>query len=176
MPAVLEQVGYDFSNIELSIDLVYRRGTQLVLLQPLPVAEGIEDISYTGSLEREKMYGTSRNPLDRTEGIADYEASLTMLMYWWRYIVDVCLEEGIGLGQVELNILVMYVKGGIPLQADFLYRCGIKSPENAFKRGAENLMVPVSLDPMDIFYNGVNMFGKRSDQMGIPGRVLTPTI
>ncbi len=160
MAAQVYKVAYDFSNAEVAIDIVQMQGTNLVVLAQLPIAEGIEEVNYTPSIEREKMYGASRNPVDRTEGTADYEASITMLQYWWFYIRDVLKELGVGMFNAEFNIHYTLFKGGnVPLHTDLLYRCAIKSPEHAFKRGPENLMVPVELDPMNIYYDGVDGFG-----------------
>jgi hypothetical protein len=160
MPAQIFKVAYDFSNAECSIDVVELQGTQIVVLSSLPIADGIEEVNYTPSIEREKMYGSNRQPQARTEGQADYEASITMQLYWWRYLIDVANDLGRGLGNIELNIGYNLFKGGnVPLHQDVIWRAAIKSPESAFKRGPENMMVPVSLDPMNIFYDGVDMFG-----------------
>lgn len=164
MPAQIFNVAYDFSHAEVGIDLVGMLGTQQVLLRSLPIADGVEEVNYKPTIERAKMYGSSRQPLDRTGGHADYEASLTMLMYWWRYLIDTANELGIGLADVELNIsyLLFRDRGSkSPLHLDLLYRCAIKSPESAFKRGPDNLMVQIALDPMNIYYDGVDMFGQR---------------
>jgi hypothetical protein len=161
MPAVIHKVAYDFSHAEAAIDIVEVQGTSLVVLRSLPIADGIEEINYTPSVEREKAYGSNRNPQMRTDGQADYEASVTMLMYWWRYLIDVANELGKGLFNIELNIGYNLFKGGnVPLHQDTIWRCAIKSPESAFKRGPENLMVPIALDPMNIYYDGLDGYGK----------------
>lgn len=162
MPAVLTQVAYDFSHAEVGIDVVAMLGTQLVLLQSLPIVDGVEEVNYKPTIERAKMYGSSRQPLDRTGGHADYDASITMQMYWWRYLIDVANDMRIGLADLELNISYMIYRergNNSPLHVDILYRTAIKSPEAAFKRGPDNLMVQVALDPMNIFYDGFDMFG-----------------
>lgn len=160
MPAQIYKVAYDFSNAEASIDIVELQGTDIVVLRSLPIADGIEEVNYTPSVEREKGYGANRQPQIRTDGQDDYEASITMLMYWWRYLIDVANELGKGLANIELNVGYNLFKGGsVPLHQDTIWRAAIKSPESAFKRGPENLMVPVALDPMNIFYDGVDMRG-----------------
>lgn len=160
MPAQIFKTAYDFASAECSIDVVEMQGTQLVVLASLPIADGIEEVNYTPSIEREKGYGSNRQPQVRTDGQADYEASVTMLLYWWRYLIDVANDLQRGLANIELNIGYNLFKGGnVPLHQDVIWRATIKSPESAFKRGPENLMVPVSLDPMNIFYDGVDMFG-----------------
>lgn len=160
MAAQIYRVAYDFSHATASIDLVTPEGTGIRSLRQLPAMEGIEEINYSTTIEREKMYGSSRIPLARTDGSADFEASITMQAYWWRYIIDVANELKIGLGNIELNIgYSLFKDSAVPIHVDLLYRCAIKSPESAFKRGNENLMVPVSLDPMNIFYDGVDIFG-----------------
>lgn len=168
MAAKLHKVAYDFANAEAQIAVVKMQGDKLIYLTQLPIIDGIEEINYTPSIEREKMYGVSRNPVARTDGIADYEASITMQLYWWRYLIDVCADLGLGLAQIELNIhytvfkdLPPIVSGAeMPVYWDLLYRCAIKSPESAYKRGPETLMTTVSLDPMNIYYNGLDMFGR----------------
>lgn len=161
MAAKIYNVAYDFSNIEVGIDLVQRVGNDLVVLATLPIAEGVEEINYKPTVERAKIYGSLRNPIDRTGGIIDYEASLTMLLYWWRYIIDVCHEIGIGLANVELNCSVLYYKdSAVPLHEDLIYRAAIKSPEAAFKKGPDGLMQQIGLDPLNLYYDGVDMLGK----------------
>ncbi len=160
MAAQIYRVAYDFSHAEAAIDIVAQNGADIIPLRQLPIIEGIEEINYSTTVEREKMYGSSRIPLARTEGSAEFEASITMQAYWWRYIIDTMNELGLGLAKAELNITYSLFQGGsVPVHTDFLYRCAIKSPESAFKRGNENLMIPVSLDPMNIFYDGFDVFG-----------------
>lgn len=161
MPAQIYNVAYDFANIEVSIDMVVRVGTTLRVIQTLPIAEGVEEVNYKPTIERAKIYGSLRNPIDRTGGIADYDASLTMLLYWWRYVIDVANQNGFGLAQIELNVGVTYYKDPqVPLHQDLLYRSAIKSPEASFKKGPDGLMQQVTLDPMNIYYDGFDLFGK----------------
>lgn len=161
--AKVNNVAYDFSHGEVGIDIVQMVGSQLVLVRSLPIADGVEEVNYKPTIERAKMYGSSRKPLDRTEGTVDFEASITMQMYWWRYIIDVANEVGIGIANLELNISYMLYRDrgqNSPLHLDILYRTAIKSPEAAFKRGPDTLMVPVALDPMNIYFDGVDMYGE----------------
>lgn len=161
MAAKIYNVAYDFSNIEVTIDVVHRVGTSLEVIQTLPIAEGIEEVNYKPTIERAKIYGSLRNPIDRTGGIADYDASLTMLLYWWRYLIDVVNQSRVGLANAELNVGVTYYKDqAVPLHQDLLFRAAIKSPEASFKKGPDGLMQQVTLDPMNVYYDGFDVFGK----------------
>jgi hypothetical protein len=161
MAAKIYNVAYDFTNIEVNIDLVEKAGTEIQLIQTMPILEGIEEVNYKPTIERAKIYGSLRNPIDRTNGVLDYDASLTMQFYWWRYIISVANEHSVGLANIELNVAVTYFKDSqVPLFQDLLYRCAIKSPEAAFKRGADGLMQQVALDPMNVYYDGFDMLGK----------------
>lgn len=157
---VINKVAYDYPTAEVGITICRLKGTQLETLVELPIADGNQEINYTPKREVEEMFGSARDPQDFTDGSITYEASLTFLFYWWRYIINTCNELGVGWAQVRLNIGVTYNKPGLPVEVDTIYNTLIMGMEAAFKRGNENLMVPMPLKPQRIYYNGRDPFGR----------------
>jgi hypothetical protein len=156
MPVTIRRAAYDAQNVELQIHLVRVDGDRLVNLRSIGVMDGWQEITYTPTVERAKMYGASREPRDRTRGVADYEGNLTMQFYWWRVIRDHARDLNIGLFDLEMNIDVVFYRPGIPIAVDTIYRAAIRSPETAISQGADPVMVPVELDVMSVYYDGRN--------------------
>ena len=165
MAVLINKTAYDFQDLMFNISLVKDAGVnKFQQLAILPIADGIEEINYSPKFERQKMYGSSRIPQGRTSGVADFEASISMQFYWWRYIVETCRQLNIGVGQVLMNIQIIFTKNSpladVPLYDVFLERCAIKTSDSAFKHGPDTLIVKVDLDPMNIYDQGVDPFGK----------------
>lgn len=148
--AKVNQVPYDFQSME--VELVSNG-------ESFGIIEGLEEIEYTCTINREKMYGRSRNPVKRTDGVAEYAASMTIHRDWWHYLVAKSKELGIPLGLLEMTLGVSYFAEGAELVTDTV--TGVKLAEigNSYARGPEGLLVPVPLDIMNVYYSGVDVFG-----------------
>ena len=165
MAVLINKTAYDFQDLQFNISLAKEiGGGKIQNLAILPIADGIEEINYSSKFERQKMYGTNRLPQARTSGVGDFEASISMQFYWWRYILETCRGLNIGVGQVLMNIQIIFSKNSpvtdVPLYDVFLDRCAIKTSDSAFKHGPDTLIVKVDLDPMNIFDQGIDPYGK----------------
>lgn len=149
---VIQKTAYDFHNTEVQIGTV--KGA-------LGIVDGLEAIKYTATFDREKMRGSARLPQDYTDGEGNYDGSFSMQMYWWRYIINFMNANGMPRATTEMTFSVNYYKPGYTLQTDTFFRCRFKKIDFDFKRGVDTLMVPVDLDMLNVFQNGVDDFGNK---------------
>jgi hypothetical protein len=149
---VINKTAYDFHNCEVTIV-----GTTGVI----GIVDGLEAISHKATFDRQKMRGSSRLAQDYTDGEADYEGAFSLQKYWWDYIVDFTNAAGLARATMEMTFSVNFSKPGFKLQNTTFWRCRFKDYNEDYKRATDTVMVPVSLDIIDIFKNGINDFGQR---------------
>lgn len=160
MAAQVQKVAFDYQSQTVTIDLCVMEGDQLRLLRSLPIADGVQECNYTDTEEFEAMYGSNRLPQDFTDGIASFEASLTLERYWSNFIEDVLEELNVGRAMARFNIASNLYRGGtVPARQDVLWSCKIKSWESSAKQGPEALKVPIGFTPLNIYRNGRDPFG-----------------
>lgn len=148
----INKTAYDFHNAELTI--VGATGV-------IGIVDGLEAVGWKAKYDRQMMFGANRLAQDYTDGEASYEGSLSMQLYWWRYIIDFTNAAGLPRATMEMTLGVNYYKPGFPLQTDTFWRCRFKGVQPDFKRGAETLVVPVDLEMINVFQNGMDDFGNR---------------
>lgn len=156
--AKLNLVPYDFQSLEVDIGVQGvkgRAGTNFGILT------GLDEIEYTTTINREKIYGTSRLPILRTMGDVEFDGSLTMHKYWWDFIVDQCRALNLPLIKLEMAIAVSYFAEDQQLKTDTIIGAALAEIGNSGSKGPDSLMVNNSLDIMNIFYNGVDLLGNR---------------
>lgn len=141
---------YDFYNLEFDLSIPG---------QNIGIISGVEEIDYSEKYNREKVHGSSRLPVDRTEGDIEPDASITFLESWLRRILDAAKTAGIGRANLEMTITINYAKNGSAIVTDTLV--GVKFGEigKSFSRGPGVLMSKCPLDIMNIFMNGVDPLG-----------------
>jgi hypothetical protein len=149
--AIVNEVPYDFYSMEVEIATAE---------ESIGIVKGVEEIEYTTTFNREKLRGGSRKPLIRTDGDVDYEASITWLKSWFDFICDKSRELKMPLADLEFLVNFSYAHKGEVLHTDTLI--GVKFGEigNSHSRSPDGLQVTTPLDVMDIFYDGVNVFGE----------------
>lgn len=148
---VVNEVPYDFYSMEVEVSAED---------ESFGIIKGIEEIEYTVTFNREKLRGGSRKPLIRTDGDVDYEGSITWLKSWFDYICDKSRELKIPLADLELLFNFSYAHKGEVLHSDTIFGVKLGEIGNSHSRGPDGLMVTTPLDVMDIFYDGVNVFGE----------------
>lgn len=153
---LVNQVPHDFASMEVDVIGVNPGGPS----RSFGILTALDEIEYTTTINREKIYGTSRLPILRTLGDAEFDGSITMHRHWWDYIVAQSVEMGIPLIELRLVLGVSYFSSGI-VTTDTLTDIAIAEISNSASRGPEPLMVGVPIDPMNIFFNGVDLLGNR---------------
>lgn len=161
MAVTINKVAYDFPNIGVGIDIVEKQGTSLVVLASLPILDGLEEINYAPTVEFEAMLASGRVASDFTEGSVTFEGSVSMQLYWWRYLINMANSLGRGLMNVRFNMGITFYKPGLQLEVDTIQEAKLSSMEAAFSRGAETLMTPIGFKALNCFYNGVDLLGNR---------------
>ena len=153
MAIEINKVAYDFYNIQLEIAAT---GQSLGIVGP-----GCESISYNWKVGREKMRGGSRLPVDRTDGDADFEGKIKLNRFWWNYMVKTAAELQIGIANLEMNFGITYSKGSAASMSDTITGVKLAGGDHNHDRGPSVLMVELPLDIMNIYYDGVDVFGNR---------------
>jgi len=148
---VVNEVAYDFYSMEVEVS---SDG------ESFGIIKGIDEIEYVTTFNRDKLRGGSRKPLIRTEGDVDYEASITWLKSWFDFLCDKSRELKIPLADLELLFNFSYAHKGEVLHTDTLTQVKLAEISNSHSRSPDGLMVTTPLDIMDIFYDGVNVFGE----------------
>ncbi len=146
----VEGIPYDFYSLQVHLS---NDG------EPFALLKGIEEIEYTTTINREKRYGASRVPIDRTEGDAEFEASMTLHRDQFNYILDKAKEMKIPPARLSMTMAVTYFVDGFDLRTDTLVGVALQELGNSHSRGPDPLSVSVGLDVMNIFYDGVDVFG-----------------
>ncbi len=146
----VDSIPYDFYSLQCHLS---QDG------EPFALLKGIEEIEYSATINREKRYGSSRTPVDRTEGDAEFEASMTLHRDQYTYILAKARARGIPIARLSMTLAVTYYVSGFETQTDTLVGVALQEIGNSHSRGPDPLQVSVSLDVMNIFYNGVDVFG-----------------
>lgn len=127
-----------------------------IQLGPYGYQPQIKDFSYKQKGTGKKVYGQGRNPIGRTLGVNECEASLTMYLAAWHEMVK---NMGNNWGAKQFPIVCHYrMPGGLDIVTVELEEVTIIEPDFSASQGEEALEVKVGLDPMRIKENGVYMF------------------
>ena len=152
LSTVVQDIPYDFHNLQIS--LVTGQGI-------IGIINGIEDIEYSAKMSRGKLYGSSRTPRTRTDGEVEPDASMTIWRSHFQAVMSFAKQANIPIAKLHMTIAITYSAQGYAPYTDTLYDVLFGEIGNSASRGPDALMVKLPLDPLDIFYDGVNVFGKR---------------
>jgi hypothetical protein len=143
-----DNIPYDFYSLEISLS---SGGEPIAFVS-------IEEIEYTITINREKMYGSSRLPVARTDGEVEFEGSMTVNRGQYHTIVAQAREVGVPLANLEFNLTIVYGKRD-EIHVDVLERVMFQEFSNSHSRGPDPLQVTLGLDIMNIFTDGVDALG-----------------
>lgn len=160
---VYKSVAYDGKNTQLSIVI---KGTTVdgkpVPQKSLAITKGWSNLEYTTTINREKYKGGNRIAEDRTEGDADHTASLTASRSTWQLIRKTAQSMKIPLAYIEMDMTIKVKKGQTDGGTDTLHRVALQeigaTLDNTSTAPTEMTM---PLDPMNIFYDGEDVFGEK---------------
>ncbi len=113
----------------------------------------VKEISYSHSVEREKIRGAGMRPLGMTRGEYDAEGSMTLNEEGYRALIT---KFGPGFMEKRFSISVSYAEIGQPTVTDELLDCRIASVEHNPSQGSEGLEVSIELSIMSIRESGIN--------------------
>lgn len=128
---------YDFSSIELTV-----KGKKYT---------GFSEITYNQELDRSYVYGAHSQPVGRTRGQLNMEASISMFKEEY---YELLAQLGSGYMEVPFDISVVYADNGSRTKNDRLLGCVINGEENSHSAGNENLTVSLTISPMIIAPDG----------------------
>lgn len=153
---LLKQIPYDFASLETEI-VIANDGSAGATLG---LVEGLEEFDYTATINRVEMYGSGRLPMSQpTEGDAEFEASITVLRYWYNFLISSAQQLQIPLAELTFTLALTYYAKNEELVTDTLTGCRLNEIGNSGSRGADPLMVSMPLRVGNIYFNGVDVFG-----------------
>jgi hypothetical protein len=136
--------GHEYSWSDLSVALPGIQGNPL---------QGCNGVSYSDSVEREKVPGAGRMHRGKSAGVYKIEmVKLKTTMDDWKnniapVIASVAQQQGIGFCDVTFPITVSYDRGQGVVITDVIEGCNIAKVPNEHEQGAGGLMVEVEIDP-----------------------------
>lgn len=129
---------------------------------------GIKSINYKESVEKPKLWGTSRKPIGRTAGKYDFEGDVEFYRAEYQDAITALSAVGIlGFSDTSIPINVTYAELASPEQTsnDTLIGVILHSPEASGSEGADALTIKMTMSIMDILWHGL-----------IQGTVVAPSI
>jgi len=149
---VVNRVPHDFATIEAELS----DGDE-----SWGVLDGVTEIEYSDSVEREKLRGTSRTPIAATDGEYDAEGSMTVYRYYYDYLVEKAKAKGKGLYELSFTLTINYAFRGEPVKTDVITGVRIASREHSGSQGPDPLDVPLELFIGGLIYHeGIGPFGE----------------
>lgn len=148
----VNNVAYDFQSLE----------TEFVANgQSFGIVDGIDQFDYTVKINRTKIYGRSRLPIIRTEGDAEFDASITIHRYWWHKVRSEAQAMGVPLAQLEIVMAFTFYAPDQTLHTDTLTGVRLQEIKNSGQHGPDPQMVSMPLDLMNIYFDGEDIFGNK---------------
>lgn len=153
----VNQVPLDFASIETEV--IAPGG------QSLGLVSGLDEFDYTVTINRTEMYGPGRLPMKKpTEGDAEFAGSITVLRFWYDWLVAQAHDLGIPLAELSCTINFTYYgkdpsTGDRILHVDTLTDVMLNEIGNSGSRGPDSQMVSMPLRVGNIFFDGVDVFG-----------------
>lgn len=133
---LINGVRHEWSSIEIKLNGV--------------VYIGVKEIAYSDSLEPTKVYGVHPQPIGRTRGQYEAEASFTLYLDEANTLIDAL---GDGFKEVPFDIVVSYSEGGKTI-TDEIIGARIKANDQSNSQGSDPLERKFDLDIMFVRWNG----------------------
>jgi hypothetical protein len=112
---------------------------------------GVKAINYKRERKREYVYGTSPDPLGKTQGVNEYSADVELFLPEWALVSEIP-----GYGDVPFLVIVNYTAVGTGTVTDVLVNCTIDSTDASNGQGPGALSRKVELNPTKILFNGID--------------------
>ncbi len=138
----VNKIAYDYQDVEIDLGSV-------------GVFQGVAEINFSDSVEREKIWGTSRKPIAGTDGQYDCEGSIGLYLYESIRLVEAlgalaAAQGRTGYYDVPFDVTVKYAHTNEPVKTVVLRQCKLANGDAGHQPGAEGLTVTHDLFVMDI--------------------------
>lgn len=150
MSTTVNKIPYDFCSMQVELGA---NG------ESFGIMEGIDSIDYKATMNRTKLYGTSRLPIAETDGDVEFDASITFLQSWFDLIVDKAKAMKVPLAQLELTLAISYQHRGEVMHTDTLTTARFAEIGKSNSRGPDPNMVSCPLSVMNIYFDGIDVLG-----------------
>lgn len=135
-------VGWSFAHISLVIANMSFTG-------------GFKSIKYSRKRSRELARSNSPDPIFKTLGENEYQASAEMYVEWWAQVIKQIEDTlGVGYGDQFFDVHVSYAASGFTPRTDTILGCTFDSSEADNSQGPGALTRMVELAPMKILFDG----------------------
>jgi hypothetical protein len=114
------------------------------------VLEGVKSISWSDTVESEKIRGGGRKAIDYTDGVHDVDdGSMTIEFYGWRNLIG-SMGKGFMRKRKKSDWSLAYAHEGEPLVTDILKGVRIAGSSRDHEEGPDPLEVEVTLQILDV--------------------------
>lgn len=124
----------------------------------------VKSINYKASLKPAKLYGTMAEPLGRTRGKSEPEASFEIYAEDYDALVAQLGSATVGFGEVPFTITINYSEIGSPVITDRIEGARITGVDKGYSEGTDALTVKCDLDVMRIFFNEIPIVSPVANQ------------
>jgi hypothetical protein len=137
--------------------VVYSFGHCILQIAGLEFQGGFKSFKHSRKRTREMVRSNSPDPVGKTLGENEYQASAEMYLAWWDALQRTVQNNlGPGYGDAPFTILVSYIANGfLPIQ-DVILNCTIDSTEADDSAGPQALTRMVEFNPTKILFNGID--------------------
>lgn len=139
---LINGVAYSFAHITLEI-------------AGLEFTGGFKAIKYSRKRNREMVRSNSPDPVAKTLGENEYQASAEVYLAWWYSLLQTIKNDlGSGYGDQSFTVNVSYNNNGFPPFQDVIQNCTFDSTEADNSQGTGALTRMIEFNPTKILFAG----------------------
>lgn len=124
---------------------------------------GFKSITYSRKRSRTKVYGAHPDPIGKTRGKNEYDASCELYVAEFKVLVQ---QLGTGYGDIFGDIFVTYSENGFDTIQDVIRGVTIDSSEAEASEGTDPLTRKIDLSPLKILFDA-------TEDLAVPLRGVT---
>ncbi len=123
---------------------------------------GVGEVNWKCAIDREKVRGMARNPLGVTEGDADYELSMTVLLpYWEKLKARIRSMYGVAPMDCKGRVALIDSTPGSPVRSVEVKFEGLTEADSTSSKGSAATEKKIAFCALDILEDGLPMIDRR---------------
>jgi hypothetical protein len=144
-------------QVPLINGVVYSFGHITLDIAGLEFTGGFKSIKYSRKRTREMVRSNSPDPVGKTLGENEYQASAEVYLAWWQALMNTIQNTlGVGYGDQPFNVFVKYNANGFSPIVDTIINCTFDTTDADQSTGPGALVRPVEFNPTKILFNGLD--------------------
>jgi hypothetical protein len=144
-------------QVPLINGVVYSFGHIGLDIAGLQFTGGFQSIKYSRKRNREMVRSNSPDPVGKTLGENEYQASAIMYLAWWNALMQTIKNTlGAGYGDQSFTVYVKYAANGFDPIVDTIINCTFDTSDADQSAGPGALVRTVEFNPTKILFNGLD--------------------